>query len=198
MKHTKITQRERFQMGKIGPEGFPPCGDMVSLIKRLEGDGLKIGGSVLDAGCGQCRFGRYLSQLTPITSVLGVDQSGEAISIARARRPGRVENKLEFRNEEIDTFLKSNNNKFSIVGAFNILEYVDKPGQTLSRLQTSVKTNGFLVGSVYLGEILPDAKNAWETVEEFQKDFPKLTVVDMNKNLGCIVFIYHKIKGRKT
>jgi len=172
---------------------------MPYLMNRLKEAGMGTGPSVLDAGCGYGRFARYLAQLTYTKEIMGVDSEFASIKIARDKSPGRALEKLSFQDIDIDDYLKKNRKKFDIIGAFNLLEYVKKPKDILRKLITATRTKGFLVGSVYLGDDLPFAKNSWVSAEAFVEEFPKLTIVDMkNGNTDCIVFMYQKTTGPKV
>jgi len=189
-----MSSRDRYKNSQIAHDKFPPCNDMPYLIIRLKEQGFSVGGKILDAGCGQGRFGRYMAQLAGTTNVLGIDESRDAITVANTRVPGRAADMIEFQNTEVLQFLKKNQRKrrFDIIGAFNLLEYVEKPREVLKKLIEALpKHNGFLVGSVYVGKTLAHSKNHWLDTAHFIEEFPELTVVDMkNSDLGCVVFIF--------
>jgi len=198
--NTHLTVRDRYKNSQIAHDKFPPCGDMPYLILRLKDAGFDVKGKILDAGCGQGRFGGYMSQLAGITDVLGIDESRDAINAAKTRVPGRSADIIEFRVSEILEFLKKNQRRrrFDIIGAFNLLEHVKDPKDVIKKLISALsKNNSFLVGSVYVGDVLAHSINHWQEPKDFIKEFPELTVVDMkNSDLGCVVFMY-KQEGKK-
>jgi len=182
-------------MSKMGSESCPPCGDMPYLIGKLKDAGLKLEGSVLDAGCGQGRFARYVSQLGGIEDVTGVDESGQCIGLAVDRSPGHTVADLSFKHDDVSKFLKSKRKRFHTIAAFNILEYAEKPEVLIKLLISKVRKDGFLVGSVWTGGALPNARNLWEDVKSFKKQFPSLKIIEMHKpDMKCIVFIHKKVK----
>jgi len=201
--NTQLTQRDRYKNSQIAHDRFPPCGNMTYLITRLREQGFKVQGKLLDVGCGQGRFCRYMVQLAGIKEALGIDESKDAINVANTRIPGRAQEKIQFQISGVIDFLKGNRGKvkYDIIGAFNLLEYMEDPQDTVKRLIATLKTGSFLVGSVYVGNALPYSKHQWEDVKAFFKEFPELTPVDMKDgNTGCAVFIFNKVKktsGRK-
>jgi len=205
--NTNLSTRDRYKNSQIAHDKFPPCDDMPYLITRLNEQGFKVGGKILDAGCGQGRFGRYMAQIAGITDVLGIDESHDAINVANTRVPGRAASIIEFQNTEVLEFLKKNQRKrrFDIIGAFNLLEYVEDPKEVLKKLIAALpKHHGFLIGSVYVGNVLPHSTNHWQEPGAFIKEFPELTIVDMkNPDLGCVVFMYKQeakavVKAKKV
>ena len=195
MKNTKITMREQFKMSKMGSEGFPPCGDMPYLIGKLKDAGLKLEGSILDAGCGQGRFARYIAQSGGIDDVTGVDESEACINLAIERSPGHVVAELSFEQGDVSKFLKKRRKRFHTIAAFNLLEYAEKPEVMIKLLISKVRKDGFLIGSVWTGGALPNARHLWEDIKSFKKQFPGLEIIEMHKpDMKCIVFIHKKVK----
>jgi len=199
--NTKLTNRDRFKNSQIAHDRFPPCGDMPYLITRLRDAGFNVEGKILDAGCGQGRFGRYMAQLAGVKEVLGIDESRDAIAVAGARIPGRAAHMIKFQLSEVTEFLnkKRNKKRYEIVSAFNLLEYVEDPQDVLSRLIAATKVNGFLVGSVHVGDVPAHSTNHWKTAESFIEKFPELTLVDMKTlDRDCAVFIHQKLPRKRN
>jgi len=198
--NTSLTTRDRYKNSMMAHDKFPPCGDMPYLITRLREQGFIVKGRILDAGCGQGRFSRYMAQLAGTTEIIGVDESKDAITVANLRKPSRAAEKIDFQRDDITACLKRNGGRkrFEIIGAFNILEYVKDPKEVMKLFVFNTKTNGFIVGSVYVGDVLPYSINHWKDAKAFIKDFPDLTIIDMKSpDLGCVVFMYKKLSKRK-
>ena len=194
-KNTTITQREQFKLNMIKPEDFPPCNDITHLIGQLRGAGFQVVGKVLDCGCGHGRLGRYLVQLNGIEHVLGVDINPNAIKIAQDRAPQRALSRIDFQCEDIMPHLKEHRKRYHIISAFNILDHVKNPAKLVNAMMSHLRKDGFLIGSVPLGPLSAHGIGAWESLEDFKEQFPKLTIVEMDKpDIQCIVFMFKKVR----
>lgn len=97
------------------------------------------GRRVLDLGCGDGRFGRYLLEAGAL-SYLGVDASANMVKLAEQTLPGRV------RHERIEEFTIPST--VDVVVSRLALHYVDDVGAVLRRVQAALAPSGRLVFSV--------------------------------------------------
>lgn len=115
------------------------------------------GGVLLEIGCGE---GGFLRQAERYFQVEGMDVSPYAISQAREHFGERVKvGNIEERSLERE--------KFDAVAAFNVLEHLRSPLETVAHLWAALKDGGWLIGSVpnkqgWIGRPLTAAGNFFD------------------------------------
>jgi 2-polyprenyl-3-methyl-5-hydroxy-6-metoxy-1,4-benzoquinol methylase len=95
-------------------------------------------GNLLEIGCGK---GHLLSLAQPAFSVSGMDISPYAVSQARKKVGPRV----KAANIELHPLQE---NHFEVILAFNILEHLTAPQESISKIYRALKPGGILMGSV--------------------------------------------------
>lgn len=101
---------------------------------------------VLDAACGNGRFGVYLAERSPVPVLYeGIDQSGELLKIARERLP-------HARFIEGDLIEETVSGEFDLVAAMGIMHHVPSHERRVSlmrKLAACVARDGFLAVSFW-------------------------------------------------
>jgi len=109
-----------------------------------------MSGRCLDVGCGAGFAMEYLAGRSFCLHPHGIDVSNLAIDLARARMSSRIPNadKRFLRGDCVS--LPFEENYFSLVTCFNVLEYLDQSDvhATLSEISRVVRTGGMFYGTV--------------------------------------------------
>lgn len=124
-----------------GLPGWSPAGlSITPLEQHLLAGFLQPGASVLDFGCGD---GAHAAPfvLSRGCDYTGVDVSGEAIALCRAKG-------LEAQSYSSDSALPFASNSFDRVISFEVLEHLFSPERALQELHRTLKPQGYLIGSV--------------------------------------------------
>lgn len=117
----------------------------ITMIEELLGLlNLKENSKVLDLGCGLGGITEYILEKTN-SSILGVDFSQKAISIAAKRVEGK--SRIKFLAQDIESFIKSEE-KFDAVIAIDSLMFVKDLNDFVSRL-ISIVLPGGRIGILY-------------------------------------------------
>jgi SAM-dependent methyltransferase len=102
------------------------------LAELVEAQGLGPRLELLDVGCGNGRFGRFLAQRAPQLRYLGIDASPELLALAEARGPiGAASEfrRLDLVEDDLDACLGAQ--RFSLVALFGLLHHL--PGAARRR-----------------------------------------------------------------
>ncbi len=97
-------------------------------------------GKLFELGCGR---GEFLAIAKKHFDVQGIDLSEYAIQVAAARLKDRV------RQGNIEK-IGIPRERYDAIAAFNILEHLRKPGETIQKVYEGLRENGVLIGSVPL------------------------------------------------
>ncbi len=97
-----------------------------------------IGENILDFGCGAGRFARALKDYRPDLNVYGCDISRQAIDVAK-----RADDGVSYAVSESEKTIYQDEN-FSNIFVFDVLEHVYKPTEVLQELARILKNNGTL------------------------------------------------------
>ncbi len=108
---------------------------------------------ILDLGCGDARFGRYLLD-AGARGYLGIDASANMVARAECSLPGRV------RHERIEHFAAAPAS-FDLVVSRLALQYVEDVGAVLRRVSTALVPGGRLVFSVE-HPVITSSDQAWQ------------------------------------
>lgn len=174
------SMKQQHQMNLQGTEAYPPCDDMTLLIRQLQEAGITMGGDVLDAGCGHGRFTRFVAQLSLVATVTGVDSDLGKLERAHGLVPGRVKNKIKYVNSDIGTFLENNDERYDVIAAFGLLDFIKKPCELIKELKSRLKDGGYLIGAVAIDQPYKGAMNIWADNDEFFGDYECLSKVDIH------------------
>jgi polyprenyldihydroxybenzoate methyltransferase / 3-demethylubiquinol 3-O-methyltransferase len=107
---------------------------MQTSLKKTRFSGL----SLLDVGCGGGIMSERLGRLGG--SVLGIDPTSEAISVAQDHLPHSLSSKVRYLNCELDQVPET----FDVVLASEVIEHVVDPERFLTDAASRVKENGSL------------------------------------------------------
>jgi SAM-dependent methyltransferase len=118
-----------------------------------------VRGKLLDVGCGDGRFLRYVKEQG--FEVWGIDFDKK--SVENARRNLGIDTVFAMSLEEFYEHAKEKNLKFDVITFFEVLEHQDKPREFLEMVKGLLKEGGYIAGSV------PDRERL--LVEEFWKHF---------------------------
>ena len=95
------------------------------LAERLEAEALTRAPAVLDVGCGNARFGRFLAERAPALRYTGVDASAALLAVARERGglgPEPVLHELDLVEEDLPAWLGAR--RFDLIVLFGVLHHV--------------------------------------------------------------------------
>ena len=95
-------------------------------------------GKLLEIGCGK---GEFLQLAAEHFQVEGIDISEYAVDSSNYLLNGRV------RKEDIE-YSRLRANTYNVVAAFNVLEHLSKPGQSIHNIYNALENEGFFIGSV--------------------------------------------------
>jgi trans-aconitate 2-methyltransferase len=95
---------------------------------------------ILDIGCGDGKITAEIAQLVPRGSVVGLDNSAEMISFARARFPPSSRPNLAFQYGDASQLRYED--EFDLVVSFACLHWVLDHGPVLEGIKRSLKDNG--------------------------------------------------------
>ena len=112
-------------------------------ILRLASKHIKAGCDVLDAGCGLGRHAFSLARKYPSVSIVGVDVSGENISICNGiRRKNHFEG-IEFHKGDLRSL--DLERRFDVIICSDVLEYIEEDNRVLDNFRRLLKENGRLI-----------------------------------------------------
>lgn len=107
------------------------------ILSRINGN-IK---TVLEIGCSSGIFLDFFRSVKPEFKFAGIDASKDAIKIAR-------EKKLNCKNISIEEFAKKTNTKYDLILAFEVLEHLNNPLNTLKFIYRLLSRESFLYFTV--------------------------------------------------
>jgi 2-polyprenyl-3-methyl-5-hydroxy-6-metoxy-1,4-benzoquinol methylase len=112
-------------------------------ILRLASKHIKAGCDVLDAGCGLGRHAFSIARKYPSISIVGVDLSGENISICNGIRKKNHFEGITFHKGDLRSV--DLGQRFDVIICSDVLEYIEEDNRVLDNFQRLLKENGRLI-----------------------------------------------------
>ncbi|MFX0202466.1 MAG: methyltransferase domain-containing protein [Candidatus Hodarchaeota archaeon] len=112
-------------------------------ILRLASKHIRAGSNVLDAGCGLGRHAFSIARKYPNVSIVGVDLSGENISICNGIRKKNHLEAIRFHKGDL-RFLDLDR-RFDVIICSDVLEYIEEDKRVLDNFGRLLKKNGRLI-----------------------------------------------------
>ncbi len=110
-----------------------------SSSKFTNGEGMTL----LDIGCGNGAFAEFANHRN--FDVIGIDIDTASLDLAKKRS---VQNTI-FLNATIFEYLKENpEKKFDIITAFEVIEHLDNPKETIETIKKLLKPDGIFIGTL--------------------------------------------------
>jgi 2-polyprenyl-3-methyl-5-hydroxy-6-metoxy-1,4-benzoquinol methylase len=103
-----------------------------------------VRGKLLDVGCGNGRFLRYVKEQG--FEVWGIDFDKK--SVENVKRNLGIDTVFAMSLEEFYEYAKEKNLKFDVITFFEVLEHQDKPREFLEMVKGLLKEGGYIAGSV--------------------------------------------------
>lgn len=103
-----------------------------------------VRGKLLDVGCGDGRFLRYVKEQG--FEVWGIDFDKK--SVENVKRNLGIDTIFAMSLEEFYEYAKEKNLKFDVITFFEVLEHQDKPREFLEMVKGLLKEGGYIAGSV--------------------------------------------------
>lgn len=147
-----------------------------SVVKDVVGEVDKK--TLLEVGCGTGFVLSYLEKLGFM--VTGLDMHRESIRFARKRTKAPL---LCTRLEEIST-----KKRFDVVGAFEVLEHVERQNEFLEKCGKFIKKNGRIMLTV------PARKELWSKIDGFSGHKRRYDKTNLSRTLEKCGFEVEKIK----
>jgi SAM-dependent methyltransferase len=131
--------------------------------------------SFLEIGCGTGFVTNGISKKFPEAELTGSEYLGEGLIYARQRVPS-----ADF--QQLDARFLPFESRFEAIGAFDVLEHIDKDETVLQQVHKALKPGGYAFITV------PQHQWLWSAVDEDACHLRRYSVSDLHKKIGAAGF----------